>query len=106
MLLGVFALSTNYWLSLLLLIGIGWTMISINATVNTLVQTNVPDGLRGRVNGVFAFLFIGMAPLGNLQAGIIASYFGAPAALFFGAVVCAMVVAYIFLKRRSVFGVS
>jgi MFS family permease len=104
--LGVFAMSGSYWLSLAMLVGVGWTMISINATVNTLVQTNVPDELRGRVNGVFAFLFIGMAPAGNLQAGIIANYFGAPAALFFGAVVCALVTAYIFVKRRSIFAVA
>ncbi|MGA7730992.1 MAG: MFS transporter [Chloroflexia bacterium] len=104
--LGIFALSSSYWLSLAMLVGVGWTMISINATVNTLVQTSVPDELRGRVNGVFAFLFIGMAPAGNLLAGVIAYYLGAPAALFFGAVVCALVTGYIFLKRRSVFAVS
>ncbi len=104
--LGTFALSTTYWLSLALLVGVGCAMISINATVNTLVQTSVPDELRGRVNGVFAFLFVGMAPAGNLQAGIIADHFGAPVALFIGALVCAGVVAYIFVKRRSVFGIS
>lgn len=104
--LGVFALSGSYLLSIAMLVGVGWTMISINATVNTLVQTSVPDELRGRVNGVFAFLFIGMAPAGNLQAGIIADHFGAPVALFLGAVVCALVVGYIFLKHRSVFKVS
>lgn len=104
--LGIFSLSGNFWLSLLMLAGVGWTMISINATVNTIIQTSVPDELRGRVNGVFAFLFIGMAPAGNLQAGIIADHFGAPLSLFVGAVVCALVVGYIFLKRRSVFSVE
>lgn len=104
--LGVFALSTNYLLSLALLVGVGWTMISINATVNTVVQTSVPDELRGRVNGVFAFLFIGMAPAGNLQAGIIADHFGAPAALFVGALACGLVTLYIFIKRRGVFALQ
>ena len=98
--LGIFSLSHNYLLSLLMLAGVGWTMISINATVNTVVQTSVPDHLRGRVNGVFAFLFIGMAPAGNLQAGIIADHFGAPISLLVGAVACALVVGYIFLKKR------
>lgn len=104
--LGIFAWSGTYLLSLAMLIGVGWTMISINATVNTVVQTNVPDELRGRVNGVFAFLFIGMAPAGNLQAGIIADHFGAPVAILFGAIVCALVTAYIFIKRRDVFRVA
>lgn len=100
--LGVFALSGNYVLSLVFLIAIGWTMISINATINTVVQTSVPDELRGRVNGVYSFLFVGMAPLGNLQAGIIADHFGAPAALFIGAIVCAACAGYLLIRHRQI----
>ena len=99
--LATFALSTNYLLSLLVLLGVGWTMISINATTNTVVQTNVPDELRGRVNGVFAFLFIGMAPLGNLQAGLLADHFGAPTAIFIGALICGAVSLVILLWKRE-----
>lgn len=100
--LAIFSLSPNYLLSLVTLLGIGWTMISINATINTVVQTNVPDELRGRVNGVFAFLFIGMAPFGNLQAGLIADHFGAPLALFVGAVTCLLVTVLVLLKNRQI----
>jgi MFS family permease len=103
--LGIFALSSNYLLSLLMLVGVGWTMISINATINTVIQTNVPDELRGRVNGVFAFLFIGMAPAGNLQAGIIADHWGSPAAVFLGAVVCGLTVLYLIWRKRKAFTV-
>ncbi len=99
--LAIFALSTNYLLSLLVLVGVGWTMISINATTNTVVQTNVPDELRGRVNGVFAFLFIGMAPLGNLQAGLLADHFGAPTAIFIGALICGVVALVILIWKRE-----
>jgi MFS family permease len=101
--LGIFALSPNYLLSLAMLIGIGYTMISINATTNTVIQTTVPDELRGRVSGVFAFLFIGMAPLGNLQAGILADHFGAPVALAIGAVLCLVVALGLFTFRRDLF---
>jgi predicted MFS family arabinose efflux permease len=101
--LGVFALSQNYLLSLAMLLGVGWTMISINATINTIVQTSVPDELRGRVNGVFAFLFIGVAPLGNLQAGLVADHYGAPMAVLLGAVVTALVVVLLVMTRRKVF---
>lgn len=101
--LGTFSLSLNYLLSLAMLAGVGWTMISINATINTIIQTNVPDELRGRVNGVFAFLFIGVAPLGQLQTGLVADHFGAPVALAVGAVVTSIVVIYILLRKRYVF---
>ena len=104
--LGAFALSNIYLLSLAMLVGVGWTMIAINATTNTIIQTNVPDELRGRVNGVFAFLFIGMAPLGNLQAGVLADHFGAPAAIFIGSVVCALVTAVLLLRNRQLMHVS
>jgi fucose permease len=63
----------------------------------------VPDELRGRVSGVFAFLFIGMAPLGNLQAGILADHFGAPVALVIGAVLCLAVALGLFTFKRDVF---
>jgi MFS family permease len=101
--LGVFALSPNYILSLAMLVGVGYTMISINATTNTVIQTTVPDELRGRVSGVFAFLFIGMAPLGSLQAGLMADHFGAPAALAAGAAICLAVAVGLFLRKRKLF---
>jgi len=104
--LAIFALSQNYLLSLAMLIGVGWTMISVNATINTLVQTNVPDHLRGRVNALYIFLFVGMAPAGNLQAGVLADHLGAPVAVFIGAVVCGVVAAYVLLRRRRVFEVK
>lgn len=104
--LALFSLSGNYVISLISLIGVGWTMISINATINTVVQTNVPDELRGRVNGVFAFLFIGMAPLGNLQAGVIADHFGAPMALLIGAIVCGASAAYLLMRNRQIISMA
>ena len=104
--LAIFALSQNYMLSLAMLIGLGWTMISVNATINTLVQTNVPDHLRGRVNALYIFLFVGMAPAGNLQAGVLADHLGAPVAVFIGAVVCGLVAAYVLLRKRRVFDVK
>jgi MFS family permease len=104
--LAVFSQSPLYLLSLVTLIGVGWTMIAVNATINTVVQTNVPDELRGRVNGVFAFLFVGMAPLGNLQAGLIADHFGAPMALLVGAITCLAVTAVVLLKNRQILSMA
>lgn len=104
--LGVFALSPNYYLALAMLVGVGYTMISINATINTVIQTSVPDELRGRVSGVFAFLFIGMAPLGNLQAGLLADRLDAPIALALGAGVCLLVAVGLFLRKRELFSLE
>lgn len=80
-----FALSRSFALSLVLLAGAGFTVILNNATVNALLQSLVPNQLRGRVMSVYVFMFLGMAPLGSLQAGALAGVVGAPVAVALGA---------------------
>jgi MFS family permease len=91
LLMGI-AASRSFPLTLLLLAGAGFTMILNNATSNALLQSLVPDRLRGRVMGVYVFMFLGMAPLGSLQAGILARTLGAPRALAVGATLLLLVV--------------
>ncbi len=85
LLLGGFALSRSFVLSLCLLAAAGFMMILNNATTNALLQSLVPDALRGRVMGVYVFMFLGMTPIGSLQAGTLARWLGAPTALALGA---------------------
>jgi MFS family permease len=84
-LLAAFALSRTFWLSLALLAGVGFALILNNATVNALLQAAVPNRLRGRVMAVYVFMFLGMTPIGSLQAGAMARLVGAPGALLVGA---------------------
>jgi MFS family permease len=70
----------------------GLAMIVNNALTNTMIQTAVPDGLRGRVMGLYSFVFVGMAPVGAFQAGWVAEHWGAPIALGIGGLVCAAAV--------------
>lgn len=81
----VFAFSRSFWLSLAALSLIGAGFVTQNATSNTLIQSAVPDSLRGRVMAVFALMFFGTAPFGALQAGSIAQAFGAPMGVAVGA---------------------
>lgn len=85
-----FAASRSFVLSLALLGAVGFTMILNNANANALLQSVVPDHLRGRVMSVYVFMFVGTAPLGALQAGAVSKWFGAPVALQAGAVVLAV----------------
>jgi MFS family permease len=63
-------------LSLLVLVGVGAAMILVNNLCNSLVQTLVPDALRGRVMGLYMLVFFGFTPLGALLAGTAAEHLG------------------------------
>jgi MFS family permease len=81
----VFAFSPSFWLSLAALSVIGVAFVSQNATANTLIQTVVPDKLRGRVMAVYMLMFFGTTPFASLQAGSIAQAFGPTAGVAVGA---------------------
>ena len=53
----------------MLLIPVGFSMMLQMASSNTLIQSMVPDRLRGRVMSVYSMMFMGMAPFGALFAG-------------------------------------
>lgn len=80
----LFAFSRWLPLSMLFLIGAGFGFMTQNATTNTLVQSIVPDELRGRVMSVYMVVFQGFFPIGSLLAGSIAQRFGIPAGAIFG----------------------
>jgi MFS family permease len=80
-----FAFSRSFWLSLAALSLIGAGFVTQNATSNTLIQSTVPDSLRGRVMAVYMLMFFGTAPFGSLQAGALAQAFGPSAGVAVGA---------------------
>jgi MFS family permease len=84
----LFSTSRTLWLSVLLLVPVGGSMMVQMASSNTLVQAMVPDALRGRVMAVYSMMFMGMAPFGALFAGSVAERIGAPHTVVFGGVVC------------------
>jgi MFS family permease len=83
-----FAAVRSLGVALPLLALTGCAMIITTALSNTMLQTLVPDALRGRVMAFYAFVFVGMAPLGAFQAGFVAEHRGAPVAIALGGVVC------------------
>jgi MFS family permease len=85
-----FSFSRIWPLSLGILFVAGWGMMINMALTNTLIQTAVPDELRGRVMSLYTWMFLGMAPIGSFQAGAIAHLLGAPHALQIGAAICAV----------------
>jgi MFS family permease len=74
----IFSLSHRFWISVILLLPVGYTMMLQMACSNTLIQVMVPDALRGRVMSVYSMMFMGMAPIGALLGGALADRLGAP----------------------------
>jgi MFS family permease len=73
-----FALSTKLTWSLILLVGVGFSIVTSVAMTNTLLQKLVTDEMRGRVMSMFILSFIGTMPFGNLLAGAVSHRIGAP----------------------------
>ena len=79
--LSLFAFSAQRAVAFPALVAAGWGMVTLIAPANTLVQSLVPDELRGRVMSLFSLVLLGMMPLGNLLVGAGAGVIGTPAAV-------------------------
>lgn len=80
-LLSLFALSNILILSGVILFMTGLCLISLFASITSLVQLAIDEEMRGRMMSIFMLAFRGGMPLGDLFAGYLASTFSAPAAL-------------------------
>ena len=87
LLLSTFALSRNLLLSYVVLFIAGVCLITLFATITSLVQLNVAERMRGRVMSIFMFAFRGGMPLGNLAFGYLASQLSPTTALLVGSTV-------------------
>lgn len=85
-----FAYARWFPVAVLLLAASGFAMVLNNAATNTLLQSLVPDEMRGRVMALWSLVFVGFAPLGSLQAGWLATRIGPSAAVAVGALLAAL----------------
>lgn len=84
----LFGLSHVLWLSMLLLLAVGFGMMQGLTASNTIIQTIVPHDKRGRVMSYYTIAFVGMAPFGSLLAGTLANIVSAPHTVMISGVFC------------------
>ncbi len=96
--LSCFALSDWASLSVILIVAVGFCMVSILVAGNTVVQTLVEEDKRSRVMALYVVALTGTAPIGSLLSGAVASLIGAQIALAIGGIVC-LGVGVILVKR-------
>jgi MFS family permease len=100
----LFAFNKNLYLAVLLLALVGFGIVLYFSTSNTVLQSIVPDEMRGRVMGIWALIFGGMIPLGSLEAGLLADLIGTPSTMAIGALICALaafVTLHVIRKREA-----
>jgi MFS family permease len=73
----LFGFSHTFWLSVLLMVFVGFGMMQGAAASNTIIQSLVPEDKRARVMGYYTMAFVGAAPFGSLLAGALAHQIGA-----------------------------
>jgi MFS family permease len=97
-----FALSTSLAVSGLMLFLSGASLISVFATVSSLVQVIISNEMRGRVMSVYNVAFRGGMPLGNLVIGWVVQHLcPAPVALAVnGVLLMALAMYFLFSHRR------
>jgi MFS family permease len=84
----LFGLSHWLWLSLILMLLVGFGMLQGMTASNTIIQTLSPEDKRGRVMSYYTAAFMGMAPFGSLLAGSLAHWIGAPRTVMFTGSCC------------------
>src|ERR1700679_878025 len=74
----LFGLSHTLWLSLLLMVFVGFGLMQGASVSNTIIQSLAPEDKRARVMSYYTMAFFGAAPFGSLLAGALAHLIGAP----------------------------
>lgn len=84
----LFSLSKTFFISQILMIFAGFSMMVLMSSSNTIIQTLVDDDKRGRVMAFYTMAFMGTMPFGSLIAGSSASRIGAPFTLIICGIIC------------------
>jgi len=83
-----FGHSRSFWLTFACLAATGATDTIAMILRNTIRQLATPDHLRGRMTSISMVFFMGGPQLGELEAGLVANWMGAPIAVITGGIGC------------------
>jgi len=83
----LFSLIRTVHIAAFVLLFLGLTMLINGALANGILQSVVPDELRGRVMATYVFVYVGFTPIGSFIAGAMARFVGVQWAIFTGGVV-------------------
>jgi MFS family permease len=99
-LLIAFSFTRVPWVGYVLLLAIGCTMILNGAIANGLLQSIVPDALRGRIMAAYGLVVVGLAQVvGAFTGGVVAHVVGVSTSIFAAAALMLVYGAWAFYRR-------
>ena len=98
----LFALMRSVHLAAAALLFLGLAMLINGALSNGIIQSVVPDELRGRVVATYIFVYVGFPPIGSFLAGLLADSIGVEWAIFGGGLVMLVYALWAFAKYPEV----
>jgi MFS family permease len=90
-----FGASHSFWVMFACLALTGLTDTVSMVFRNVIRQLETPDHLRGRMTGINMVFFMGGPQLGELEAGLVANWWGAPASVISGGIGCLLATSWI-----------
>ena len=94
------ALQPSLWTFIPVLASMGMATLMFLTAAQSMVQLTTPDGLRGRVSGIYNLVFIGGGAIGGPTVGFLAQHFGARSALLLAGLIPAIATVAIGLRLR------
>lgn len=102
--LGMIAIpfSLSLWPAMIVIALMGWGAVTQLATMNTLIQLQVPNALRGRVFSIYLWALQGIAPFGSLLVGWMTQEFTLPTTAIICGGICLVVIGTIQLFQPKI----
>ena len=94
------AIQPSLWTFVPVLASMGMATLMFLTAAQSMVQLTTPDGLRGRVSGIYNLVFIGGGAIGGPTVGFLAQHFGARSALMLAGLIPAVATIAIGLRLR------
>jgi MFS family permease len=102
----VFAISTNFWLSVLMLFLTG-AFDAISVVIRqTILQVVPPDHMRGRVISVNSVFISSSNEIGAFESGLAAKLMGTVPSVLLGGGLTMVIVTWVWLRSKELFGVK
>lgn len=98
----LFAVSQNFWASMIFLAGAGGFFLMAASSINTSLQSITPSEIRGRIMSMFVWMFLGLMPFGALIFGAVAEKLNAPLAILVGGAACILVGLILTVNRQLI----